>query len=107
VRGLSPYPAAWSELVTPGTDGAAGFGGSAGKGVTVKIFEAAAVSGGAGTTHATPAPVGAISTDGRSHIRVACGEGWVALEKLQLAGKKTLSAEELLRGFSIARYRFE
>lgn len=84
VRGLSPYPAAWTELVQPG-----------GEMVVVKIFETEKVE----TPHSL-AP-GTLQTDGKTYIRVAAADGFVGIRALQLPGKKRLKTDELLRGFRL------
>ena len=84
VRGLSPYPAAWCEFVSP-----------EGEAIGVKIFEA--------TRHIcnhNNAP-GSIITDSKKNIEIACEGGYLQIKSLQLAGKKRLSAEDLLRGFRL------
>ena len=83
VRGLSPYPAAWTQMYREG-DGEAS---------SAKIFSAsfeAAVHGEA---------CGTLQSDGRTFIRVACADGWIALGELQIAGKKRLAVRELLLGW--------
>ena len=51
---------------------------------------------------------GTVESDLRTSVRVVCGDGRVALEELQLAGKRRMTVEELLRGFrDIAACRFE
>lgn len=85
VRGLSPYPAAWCEWVAP--DGQA---------IGVKIFEASRRE-----CHHDLTP-GTLCTDGKKSIEIACTDGFLRLESLQLSGKKRLSAEELLRGFHLS-----
>lgn len=82
IRGLSPYPAAWSELVNP-----------EGEAVVVKIFESEKLP----KVH-TLAP-GSIVTDGKNFLRVAVPDGFVNVLSLQLPGKKRLKTDELLRGF--------
>ena len=84
VRGLSPYPAAWTELVQPG-----------GESVVVKIFETEKI----GESHQL-AP-GTLQTDGKTYIRVAAEDGFVGIRSLQLPGKKRLKTDELLRGFRL------
>lgn len=84
VRGLSPYPAAWTELVHP--DGSS---------VVLKIFQTSCLE----ATHQLPA--GTISTDGKSYLRVAVDGGFIDVKSLQLPGKKRLQTDELLRGFKI------
>ncbi len=84
VRGLSPYPAAWCEFVSP-----------EGETVGVKVFEA--------SRHVEKHGLlpGTIRTDGCKTIEVACADGFLCLDSLQLAGKKRLPAEALLRGFRL------
>lgn len=84
IRGLSPYPAAWTELVQPG-----------GESVVVKIFETEKI----GESHQL-AP-GTLQTDGKTYIRVAAEDGFVGIRSLQLPGKKRLKTDELLRGFRL------
>ncbi|WP_294587492.1 methionyl-tRNA formyltransferase [uncultured Bacteroides sp.] len=85
IRGLSPYPAAWTELVQPN-----------GENVVVKIFETEKIM----KSHQL-AP-GTLLTDGKSFIHIAAKDGLIAIHALQLPGKKRLKTDELLRG-----YRFE
>lgn len=84
VRGLSPYPAAWTELVLPGGDA-----------VVIKVFETEKVE----ESHRL-AP-GTVQTDGKNYIRVAAKDGFVGIRSLQLPGKKRLKTDELLRGFRL------
>ena len=89
VRGLSPYPAAWSELCNP-----------AGECLTVKIYETEPEVTAPAEQPAANCPTpGTISTDGKHYLRVATADGWLRLTALQLPGKKRLGVEELLRGF--------
>ena len=91
VRGLSPYPAAWGAMHKAGEE----------KELTVKIFEAHFEQKQHGQ------PCGTIESDGRTFIRVACKDGWVTLNELQLAGKKRLSVHDLLLGFrDVLQYEF-
>ena len=82
VRGLSPYPAAWTPLYKD--DAECG---------SMKIF----------TTHFehsnTNATPGTIRTDGKSYIAVACADGWLYIDDVQLAGKKRLATKNLLLGW--------
>ena len=91
VRGLSPYPAAWSRLVKDGAEC-----GSA------KIFE----------VRFEPKEgileVGRVVTDGKKYMGITCSDGIVYIEDIQIAGKKRLKVKELLLGFRGAEeYRFE
>lgn len=94
IRGLSPYPAAWSmlSLIDGGKEP-----------LPVKIFAAdftPLMPGG------TPAAPGTILSDGKTYIRVACTDGFLDIAELQIAGKKRMTAAELLRGFQIADHFF-
>ncbi|MBR3014903.1 MAG: methionyl-tRNA formyltransferase [Bacteroidaceae bacterium] len=84
VRGLSPYPAAWTELRKP--DGSV---------ETLKIFQTAKID----QTHQLP--TGTIRTDGKTYLRVAVLGGFIDVLSLQLPGKKRLPVAELLRGYHI------
>ena len=94
IRGLSPYPAAWTTLVAPdGTE------------LVVKVYEAAALNSTLPTHDLKSA--GTISTDGKSHIHVYTADGMLSIRTLQLAGKKRMSVEDFLRGFRLSEeYRF-
>lgn len=86
VRGLSPYPAAWTMLVAPdGTE------------MVVKVYGASLVEG-----HRADVEWGTIKTDGKNYLHVATSEGMLALHTLQLAGKKRMGVEDFLRGFRLA-----
>ena len=84
IRGLSPYPAAWTELHQPEGDA-----------LTLKVFESERIE------KAHNNPVGAIDTDGKNYLHIAVSDGWIAIKSLQLPGKKRLKTDELLRGFKI------
>jgi methionyl-tRNA formyltransferase len=84
IRGLSPYPAAFTELISPD-----------GKNFSVKVFGTEMEKG----SHTFN--IGEIQTDSKTYLKVAVNGGFVKLKDLQLAGKKRLSVTELLRGFQI------
>ena len=83
VRGLSPYPAAWT-LLQRGEQS-----------VSVKVYKARFEE----KSHS--AAVGTIFTDHKTYIKVACGDGVVSLEELQLAGKKRMGVRDLLLGLRL------
>ncbi|MCQ2151478.1 MAG: methionyl-tRNA formyltransferase [Bacteroidales bacterium] len=90
IRGLSPYPVAYSTLVFED------------KVLNVKIFEAYAVS-----DNDYSVPEGTIRTDGKSFLEVKCGSGALRILSLQLAGKKRMDVAAFLAGFrDIENYRF-
>ena len=82
VRGLSPYPAAWTELCAP-----------EGPRQVLKIYETEKQF----VAHALP--VGMIDTDGKTYFRIAVKDGYVNLLSIQLAGKKRMSIGDFLRGY--------
>ena len=125
VRGLNPYPSAWTTLVRDGksTDvkifavGPAATDVATGQGVppethatlgNVRGGTASAVGSRASATveGGTPAPCGSVRADG-GLLLVKTGDGWAEVKELQLAGKKRMSADAFLRGFrEIETYKF-
>jgi len=91
IRGLSPYPAAWTTLRNL----------SIGQETELKVFYAEKELS---THQETP---GTILSDGKKYLKVACTDGFVFLTDLQLAGKKRMKVEEFLRGVKgIENYEF-
>lgn len=84
IRGLSPYPAAWTELHQP--DGTI---------LILKVFDTEKIE----KTHNLQP--GTLQTDGKNHLHVAVTDGFVAIKALQLPGKKRLKIDEMLRGFKL------
>lgn len=85
IRGLSPYPAAWTELHTKGKEPQ-----------TVKVYASEKVI-------ATEKQlVGRIKTDNKTYLQVACKDGYINIKEIQFPGKKAMKIEDLLRG-----YKFE
>lgn len=80
IRGLSPYPGAWTTLVAPD-----------GKETVLKIFKTRK------TGKPTTAGKGSITVEGRS-LLVAASNEWLAIEELQLAGKKRMATHDFLNG---------
>lgn len=81
VRGLSPYPAAWTELVAPD-----------GNKLVLKIYQTEKCL----AEHQLPA--GTIITDNKKHVDIAVPDGYVRLLSLQLAGKKRMNIIDFLNG---------
>ena len=77
VRGMSPYPAAYTELA----------------GKNIKLYK----------THFTEEPTGktpgSYDTDHKSYLRFAAADGWLYIDELQQEGKKRMDTEAFLRGF--------
>lgn len=84
IRGLSPYPAAWTELQSPD-----------GNRIVVKIYESEKIE----TEHSLSS--GTIVTDGKKELNIAVSGGFISVKELQLPGKKRLKTDELLRGFKL------
>ena len=82
VRGLSPYPAAWSPIFKGGEECG-----------SVKVFTTRIE-----LREMNVAP-GTVDTDGRMELRVAALDGWVYIDELQLAGKRRMTTRELLLGW--------
>lgn len=85
IRGLSPYPAAWTNLITPEATE-----------MVVKVFESTIVP-----PKNPELPCGSIETDGKHYIYVHTLDGTLSLRTLQLAGKKRMDVEDFLRGFRL------
>ncbi len=83
IRGLSPYPTAYTELVRDG-----------GQPVQLKIFGAEPVS--ADVPAAAP---GTVLSDGKSYLWIKTADGAIALKDIQLAGKKRMEISAFLLGF--------
>ena len=82
VRGMSPYPAAWTELVEEN-----------GKRTMLKIYATTREE-----TTVAEAP-GTVLTDGKTYFKIAFPDGYLALTQLQLAGKKRMTVSDFLRGY--------
>jgi len=79
IRGLSPYPAAWTKL----------------QGKNCKIFKSK-VDSDSGKIKA----IGEFSTDGKSFLKFQTGAGKLEILELQLEGKKRMKIDDFLRGYS-------
>ncbi len=92
IRGLSPHPAAWANLVHT----------KSGRTIPCKIYLTLPVIS---VENGVP---GTIDSDGESYLNVACANGWLEIKNIQLSGKKRLETSSFLRGFrNISDYRFE
>ena len=92
IRGLSPYPAAFTELVKDG------------KATQIKIFKTRKIEGEEyaamldqnGMSSAAP---GTILTDGKTYLAFATKDGAISATEIQLAGKKRMAVKDFLIGF--------
>lgn len=80
VRGLSPYPAAWTLI----------------NGRTFKVFTASPAS----MIHNTLTP-GELNTDNKNFLHVRTSDGWISIDELQPEGKKRMKIDEFFRGNKI------
>ena len=78
VRGLSPYPAAYTQL----------------QGIGVKIFKCSYSVDSSGTQRA-------IETDGKSYLHLRCSDGFISVLELQPEGKKKMAIKDFLNGHSL------
>ena len=83
IRGLSPYPAAWTEM-------------QIGERLqTLKIFRTA-------REHTNPTEkVGTVLTDGRTTLKVVMADGYLHILSLQQAGKRRMDTADFLRGIRL------
>ena len=92
IRGLSPYPAAFTELTKDD------------KVLQLKIYAAAKVTGDEfkamlqqnGLEAAVP---GTILSDGKTYLAITTSDGAINITELQLAGKKRMAVKDFLIGF--------
>ena len=90
IRGLSPYPAAWSELKN-----------SMKRNVQLKIFKSEEEI----INHSYS--VGTIISDSKNHLKVSVKNGFIVITDLQQAGKKRMKIKDFLKGFqNITEYSF-
>ena len=89
IRGLSPYPAAWSE-----------FEDAKGKKQSVKIFSTSMVERVFTASELMPKP-GEMLTDGKTYLHVMCQNGLLSINELQMACKKRMPIADFLRGFEM------
>ena len=82
IRGLSPYPAAYTELVS-----------GSGERLQLKIYAAEFMDAPAGTRP------GQILSDGKSYLAVGTADGMLSITDLQLGGKKRMDIGAFLLGF--------
>ncbi|TDB61878.1 methionyl-tRNA formyltransferase [Arundinibacter roseus] len=81
VRGLAPYPAAWTTL----------------NGLTCKLYEVSVVESNGDETAAP----GDYQTDQKTYLNFRAADGWVAVQQIQLEGKRRMRVDELLRGYKL------
>ncbi len=88
IRGLSPYPAAWTIFQSIEGD----------KILSAKIFEADYLR------EKHEMITADIDSDKKTYLHIAVADGFIAIKKIQLEGKKQLKIQDFLRGFDIENY---
>lgn len=81
VRGLSPYPAAWTRFEDK----------------ICKIYKTAYFP-----NQKTKKPIGGLETDNKTFLKVQTGNGVLEILELQLEGKKRMKVDDLLRGYKFS-----
>ncbi len=92
IRGLSPYPAAFTELTKDD------------KTLQMKIYRTIKVTGeeyaamllACGRSDAEP---GTVLSDGKNYLAISTADGAISVTELQLAGKKRMAVKDFLIGF--------
>jgi len=77
IRGLSPYPAAWTTL----------------DGKNLKLFKV--------RKGESKGKRGSYETDNKSYLRFYTSDGSIEIDQLQLQGKKRMNIEDFLRGYNL------
>lgn len=83
VRGLSPYPAAFTTLKIKDKE------------MNVKVFEVGF------EPDSSEKEVGKVITDNKNFIKISCQNGYIQLLDIQLEGKKRMKTEDFLRGVKL------
>ncbi len=79
IRGLSPYPAAWTLI----------------DGVSHKVFRSRRIF------EAHQKPSGTIDSDAKKYLRIACQDGWIEILEIQPDKRKKLDIKSFLNGYTI------
>ena len=80
VRGLSPYPAAWTTL----------------NGLSCKIFKTSVIND--DQSHGEQGQPGDLKSDNKTYLHFRTSDAWISVEVLQLEGKKRMEIGDFLRG---------
>ena len=93
IRGLSPVPAAFTELTAPDKEP-----------VQMKIYYGEQVTGQdylkiLAENGRESAPAGTVLSDGKSYLAISTADGAISVKDLQLAGKRRMEVKDFLIGF--------
>jgi methionyl-tRNA formyltransferase len=84
IRGLSPYPAAWTELIDGDNTH------------TFKIFACEIVE-----NEMEKLPIGTIRTDNKTFLHIVVKDGFVSITDIQASGKKRMKISDFLNGYKL------
>lgn len=84
IRGLCPYPAAFTNFISP-----------SGESFHVKIYKTLKSATDSNLRHSV------LVTDGKSGLAVTTGDGILHIREIQQSGKRNMKIDEFLRGFRI------
>jgi len=84
IRGLSPYPSAWTFIDEELNQ-------------SLKIFESSVIE----SAHSEG--IGKITVDAKNTLKVAVKGGYIQLHEIQLSGRKKMKTEDFLRGYQFAK----
>lgn len=87
IRGLSPYPAAWTNIID-----------SEGTATTIKIFKTSKCE-----TKLNP---GQINCNNKDLLEIGCSDGAIKVLELQLAGKKKMDIKSFLNGIKLSEKQY-
>ena len=82
VRGLSPYPVAWTDMQLPGQA----------QDIRLKIYRTEKEL----CTHQQP--IASVHTDGKNYLKIAVKDGFIHLLEIQAPGKRRMDIGSFLRG---------
>ncbi len=85
IRGLSPYPVAWTKLGEK----------------KLKVYKCRY------TYHHHQYTPGSYQSDGKSYVTVACKDGLIFLDELQLEGKKRMLVKDFLNGVNLKENKLQ
>ena len=84
IRGLSPYPAAWTPILANGKE------------IEMKIYRTSMLP-----DESSEGKYELLS-DGKTYLRISLPGGYLSLEEVQLSGKKRMPIADLLRGTNLS-----
>lgn len=84
IRGLSPYPAAWTPILANGKE------------TEMKIYRTSMLPDNSSDGNIE------LLSDGKTYLRISLPGGYLSLEEVQLSGKKRMPITDLLRGTNLS-----